>query len=289
MIVCNMGASLYEPINVYKPVAPNIGIVDGPFEYLTVGGAKMPLESAKPAYMRTLGGRVANAGIGRSHALCHNWSDVFWSGMPMLRRLIVFAVTLLSIFGGQAAAQEVIGAVSRIQGKASGMHDGAAEALDLKSSVFLNEVVSTGEAARLEVTFTDRTQVTLGEKAELRLDTFVFNPAAGSGTIKFRAVGAFRFLSGQASKLARSDVSMTTPAAAVGIRGTDFWAGPIDNQALGVFLIEGAVSVSNAAGEQILSEPGQGTNIATPGAAPGPVTFWPRDKVDRAIAAVTFQ
>ena len=43
MIVCNMGASLYEPINVYKPVAPNIGIVDGPFEYLTVGGVTMPL------------------------------------------------------------------------------------------------------------------------------------------------------------------------------------------------------------------------------------------------------
>jgi hypothetical protein len=42
-MVCNMGASLYEPINVYKPVAPNIGIVDGPFEYLTVGGAKLPL------------------------------------------------------------------------------------------------------------------------------------------------------------------------------------------------------------------------------------------------------
>ena len=38
-----MGASLYEPINVYKPVAPNIGIVDGPFEYLTVGGVKLPL------------------------------------------------------------------------------------------------------------------------------------------------------------------------------------------------------------------------------------------------------
>ena len=43
MMVCNMGASLYEPINVYKLAAPNIGIVDGPFEYLTVGGAKLPL------------------------------------------------------------------------------------------------------------------------------------------------------------------------------------------------------------------------------------------------------
>jgi hypothetical protein len=38
-----MGASLYEPINVYKPLAPNIGIVDGPFEYLTIAGIKLPL------------------------------------------------------------------------------------------------------------------------------------------------------------------------------------------------------------------------------------------------------
>jgi hypothetical protein len=43
MMVCDMGASLYEPINTYKPVAPNIGIVDGPFEYLTAGGVRMPL------------------------------------------------------------------------------------------------------------------------------------------------------------------------------------------------------------------------------------------------------
>jgi Domain of unknown function (DUF4336) len=41
--ICDMGASLYEPINVYKPLAPDIGIVDGPLEYLTVGGIKLPL------------------------------------------------------------------------------------------------------------------------------------------------------------------------------------------------------------------------------------------------------
>lgn len=38
-----MSATLYEPTNVYKPVAPRIGIVDGPFEYLTVLGLKMPM------------------------------------------------------------------------------------------------------------------------------------------------------------------------------------------------------------------------------------------------------
>ena len=38
-----MGASLYDPINVYKPLAPDIGIVDGPFEYLIVAGIRLPL------------------------------------------------------------------------------------------------------------------------------------------------------------------------------------------------------------------------------------------------------
>lgn len=38
-----MAAALYEPIDVYKAVARNIGIVDGPFEYLTVAGVRLPL------------------------------------------------------------------------------------------------------------------------------------------------------------------------------------------------------------------------------------------------------
>jgi hypothetical protein len=38
-----VGASLYEPINVLKPIGPDVGIVDGPFEYLTVAGVTLPL------------------------------------------------------------------------------------------------------------------------------------------------------------------------------------------------------------------------------------------------------
>src|SRR5215831_18459336 len=36
-------ASLYEPINVFKPIGPDIGVVDGPFEYMTVAGVTFPL------------------------------------------------------------------------------------------------------------------------------------------------------------------------------------------------------------------------------------------------------
>ena len=206
----------------------------------------------------------------------------------MMRRLIIVAVMLVSGFaGGECAAQDAIGTVSRIQGEAS--RNGATRALAPNSAVFLNETVATGETARLEVTFTDNTRLTLGQKAKLTLDNYVFDSAARCGTIKFGLVSAFRFVSCQVSKLASADVSVTTPVAVVGIRGTEFWGGPIDDQALGVFLIEGSVSVSNGAGQQILNLPGQGTNIAAPGAAPGPVTFWPPDKVGRAIATVTFR
>jgi hypothetical protein len=208
----------------------------------------------------------------------------------MFPRLIVIAAIVLTGFaGGQAVAQERIGVVNRVQGEASATRGGATRALSVDALVFSNETLSTGVGARLEVTFTDETWLTLGANTKLTLDTYVFNPAARRRTIKFALVGALRFVTGQLSKLVSSRVSVTTPVAVIGIRGTDFFAGPIDDQALGVFLIDGAVSVSNAAGRRVLNRSGQGTNIARPGAAPGPVTVWPQAKVDRALATVAFQ
>ena len=146
--------------------------------------------------------------------------------MLQVRRLIIVVVMLVWCFAAdRSAAQDAIGAVSRIQGEASGTRNGATRPLSLNASIFRNEVVSTGETTRLEVTFTDATRLTLGEKTKLTLDSYVFDPAAARGTIKFCLVGAFRFVSGQASKLASADVSVTTPVAIVGIRGTEFWGG----------------------------------------------------------------
>jgi hypothetical protein len=218
-----------------------------------------------------------------------NLSDGIQVTGSLLCGVIVVALTLCSSLGaGQAAAQE-IGTVSRIQGDASGTRGTTTQPLGANVSVYPNEAISTGDGTRLQITFKDNTRLTLGEKVKLFLDIYIYNLTAGIGTIKFEVMGAFRFVSGRLSKLAKSSVSVTTPVSIIGIRGTDFWAGPIDDQALGVFLITGAVSVSNVAGTKILNQPGQGTNIAAPNAAPGPVTFWPADKVNRALAAVTFR
>jgi hypothetical protein len=34
---------IYEPLNEYKAVGPDIGIVDGPLEYFTTAGVRLPL------------------------------------------------------------------------------------------------------------------------------------------------------------------------------------------------------------------------------------------------------
>lgn len=198
------------------------------------------------------------------------------------------AALMWALGASPALASDPIGSVSRLQGFATGTVAGATDVLEIDESVIQNEIVSTGDEARLEVTFGDGTQLTLGEQAVMTLDTFVYDPGQAAGELKFGVVGAFRFVSGQATKLASTDVTVTTPVATIGIRGTEFWGGPIDGE-FGVFLLEGSVTVSNAAGEVTLDQPGQGTNIAAPDAAPGAVTFWPQDKVDRAVATVAFQ
>ena len=101
-----------------------------------------------------------------------------------VRAILAVAALFLTFAAGPAGAAEPIGAVSRMQGASSAVVDGANAPRDLGASVFLNQEVSTGEAARLELTFADGTLLTLGEKAKMILDTFVYNPAEGTGKMK---------------------------------------------------------------------------------------------------------
>ncbi len=100
--------------------------------------------------------------------------------------------------------------------------------------------------------------------------------------------GAFRFVSGKLAGLASDDMTVRTPSATIGIRGTDFWGGDID-ASYGVFLFSGRVVVTTLGGAAVLDRPGTGTSVTDAAAAPGPVVTWPQAKVARAAATVTFR
>lgn len=204
-------------------------------------------------------------------------------------RKITYVLAVIVVFAGipaAFAAEALIGSVVRCEGQCFGANAGTRESLTAGTGVRLMETVSTGAASRLELAFDDGTHVTLGEKAELVVDDFVYGPAA-AGRFHAAIVGAFRYISASLGAGATRTASVTTPLALIGVRGTDFWGGS-SNGVAGVVVFTGVVSVTTAAGTVILSAPGQGTNLTASSAAPSPVTQWSQDRIESAVAAVAF-
>ena len=96
--------------------------------------------------------------------------------------------------------------------------------------------------------------------------------------------GAFLFVGGKVEYVPNADVTITTPTATLGIRGTQVWGGLIDD-GYGVLTLEGEVIVTNAAGSVTLTA-GEGTMLSGPNEPPGEVKTWPQEKVIRALDTI---
>lgn len=158
-----------------------------------------------------------------------------------------------------------------------------ARALAAGNPVFRDETVITGAQARAELRLGDETSLVLGEQAEVKLDAFVYDKD-GSATINL-VTGALRFISSASGHPGK--LIVRTPTATIGIRGTDFWAGPIDG-VFGVLLLKGEVEVSNEGGSVTLDTPRTGTLIQGSGIAPGDAAPWPDDRRVRALSKTDF-
>jgi hypothetical protein len=152
----------------------------------------------------------------------------------------------------------------------------------------MNDELSTGAKARLQVSFRDSTELTLGENAKVVVDRFVFDPDAGTGAAIIKTgVGAFRMATGKISELQNKTISVSTPYATIGVRGTDFWWGPIDGRFGVLLLSQSKVEVRNDAGSVLIDKAGYGTDIDPlkgGNGAPSRPYKWDASKVARALS-----
>jgi len=186
------------------------------------------------------------------------------------------------------AAGPQVGSVSRIQAPGEALRDGGIHPLGSGSAVHQGDELRTGKGARLEIRLLDDTTLTLGESARVLIDDFVFDPGRGVGAVAVDALtGSFRFVTGRLSTLRERQVAIRTSFADIGIRGTDFWAGPIRG-VYGVLLLDGAIDVTAAGTTRSLDTAGSGVDIAIPGAPPGPVVQWAAEKTAEALSSVEF-
>jgi len=211
-----------------------------------------------------------------------------------VKALLLWAVLMVSC-AFPALAQtgadrgEVIAHVSRVENLASVARGGHETALQIDAPLHLDDTVMTAADTRLEITFVDGTTLTLGEKASITLDSYVYTPTQTGNQLAVSVVqGAFLFVSGQMGKQADRDMSVRTAYATIGIRGTTFWGGPLDNP-LDVLLLDGKVEVQTPGGAVVLDQPGKGTTVPMAGQSPTPPTSWADDKRQRAFATITFK
>ena len=177
----------------------------------------------------------------------------------------------------------IIGTISEVDNDAQIISANGATTASVGLAVHMKDQLRTGTDGRLQVTFRDNTLLTLGEEASVVIDRYVFDPDRGIGEALLKATqGAFRFAAGQLKDVHNKTITVSTPVADVGVRGTEFWGGPIDGQ-YGVLLIEGEVTVSNQGGTVKLSNPGEGTEIHSRFESPRPPTKWAPERMTRAL------
>src|SRR5690349_13273581 len=209
--------------------------------------------------------------------------------MRALPSLLAFLAALalhLNVYGAQAAEDASrVGVVDKVENEAQVISGLGAVTATVGAPVHLKDELRTGANARLQVTFLDETQLTLGEHASVVIDRYVYDPDRGVGEAVLQATkGAFRFATGRIKEMKDHKIAVSTPVADIGVRGTEFWGGPLEKY--GVLLLEGEISVSNQAGSVILAKSGLGTEIPSSLDPPGAPTAWPDEKVARAIATV---
>lgn len=178
--------------------------------------------------------------------------------MQALRAFCILAVgvCLLSTLYSEAALAAPVGKVTRVQKQAQV----GSRPAKVGTPVNMNERLRTGPGARLQITFVDGTKLMLGENASVVVDKYVYNPTKSTGAMALSsAKGAVRFSTGKIGSMKKKDVTVSTPQAALAVRGTEFWMGPIDGHH-GAYVLDGKVDVTRR-GRTVQMKRGYGVDI----------------------------
>lgn len=190
-----------------------------------------------------------------------------------------------------AIADTTIGVVLATAGTVNIQRNGQTIAAERKTALTVGDEIHTGNNARAQLRFVDGTITTLGGNTAFVIKQFQWaeksDKAANAAFVLL--TGAFRTVTGKILEASGSHFGVNTPVGTIGIRGTDFWGGYLDGDAVDVLLIDGkhAVEVSNATGKVLLEKPGQGVTLKSNQSALA-VKTWPATKVNRAVATITW-
>ena len=186
-------------------------------------------------------------------------------------------------------AAEIAGQVTRIKNTATTVRGTETQVLGVGAIVYIGDTIKTGSNGWIEMRMLDQATIVLGEKSEFKVDDYLFDREKGVGKVVLSIViGTFRAVSGGITKLQSSSFALNSPVATIGIRGTEFWGGPLDG-VYNIALLSGkAIIIENAAGRVEITQPGFGTTVSGANNAPTAPIQWAPAKLQRAVDSVAF-
>ncbi len=125
-------------------------------------------------------------------------------------------------FSELAQAAESIGRVEATDGLVEAVRiDGTKVTLVKGDDVFQGDTLITGKGAAIGITFVDDTTFSLGEEGRMVIDEMVYDAETQEGQFSANLVqGVFSFVSGNIAKTSPDGMTVSTPVATIGIRGT---------------------------------------------------------------------
>lgn len=145
-----------------------------------------------------------------------------------------------------------VGDVTRARGNIASVLHSLPRTLREGSDIKFLDTILTGEDTRAEITLIDDSQLFIGDHSELTIDEMVYEPGKPSRGVLTLTKGVFRMMSGRINKTAGSSLTLNTPVATIGVRGTDFW-GLQEKDKLTMALIDnGTVEITGADGRTVI-------------------------------------
>ena len=191
----------------------------------------------------------------------------------MRKRTSICVAIVAAAFVAASARVEAapkIGVTAAVKNDVRRIVSGGGQPLTVGTDLFTNERIRTGEASTAQILFLDKTSLSIGPRAELTLDRFVYNPSKGTGQVVLNAVqGAFRFVSGSQNP---RNYTIKTPVGNLGVRGTIVDLIVQGGQVI-VILVEGALTMKINGLTYSLTVPGTAYIFSANGTAQGPVTW----------------
>ena len=135
-------------------------------------------------------------------------------------RIIIFSLLITLFSSLQGFANEMIGVISAGIGDISNQKN---EKLSTGSKIYFGDTILVKAQSNAQILLLDETALTVGEKSELTIDEFIYDPKSKIGKIVSNIkIGTVRVITGEISKKNPDNLEVNVPTGSIGARGTEF-------------------------------------------------------------------